>query len=168
MKKALLFAVLGIAATAAASQAGAQGLYKCKAGGKVTYQSMPCASGGELLEVPPPPTPAQVKAAQDRLKEDRERANQLAASNREERERKAKEEKEGAKDGKDGKDAKEANAGKPQAKADCSKLRARREELYGQRNDNRRNSQIEAMAKTQDEIDKLESSYTKAACGPLD
>ena len=47
-------------------------------------------------------------------------------------------------------------------------LRTRREELYGQRNDNRRNSQLEALAKTQDDIDKLEASYTKAACGPLD
>jgi hypothetical protein len=123
---------------------------------------MACAKGGEVLDVPPPPTPAQVKAAQDRLKEDRDRANQLAARNREERERRAKEEKEEAQDGKD------ANAGKPVAKGDCDKLRTRREELYGQRNDNRRNSQLEAMAKTQDEIDKLEANYTKAACGPLD
>lgn len=43
MKKALLFAVLGMAA---ASQAGAQGLFKCTVDGKVTYQSMPCAKGG--------------------------------------------------------------------------------------------------------------------------
>jgi len=164
MKKALMFAVLGFAA---ASQAGAQGLYKCKAGGKVTYQSMPCANGGEVLEVPPPPTPAQVKAAQDRLREDRDRANQLAERNREERERKAKEEKDEAKD-KEAKDAKDAKAGKSLAKTDCDKMRSRREELYGQRNDNRRNSQLDAMAKTQDEIDKLEASYTKASCGPLD
>jgi len=165
MKKALMFAVLGIAAI---SQASAQGLYKCKADGKVTYQSMPCAKGGEVLEVPPPPTPAQVKAAQDRVRDERDRANKLAEANREERERKAKEEKEKdeAKD-KEAKDAKDAKAGKTLAKTDCDKLRSRREELYGQRNDNRRNSQLEAMAKTQDEIDKLESSYTKAACGPL-
>ncbi|MTW10231.1 DUF4124 domain-containing protein [Pseudoduganella eburnea] len=159
MKKALLFAVLGFAAV---SQAGAQGLYKCKADGKVTYQSMPCAKGGEMLDVPPPPTPAQVRAAQDRLKEDRDRANQLAERNRVERERKAREEKEEAQE------TKEANAGKVAAKSDCDKLRLRREELYGQRNDNRRNSQLEAMARTQDEIDKLEASYTKASCGPLD
>jgi len=159
MKKALLFAVLGFAAV---SQAGAQGLYKCKADGKVTYQSMPCAKGGEMLDVPPPPTPAQVKAAQDRLKEDRDRANQLAERNRVERERKAREEKEEAQE------TKEANAGKVAGKSDCDKLRLRREELYGQRNDNRRNSQLEAMARTQDEIDKLEASYTKASCGPLD
>lgn len=158
MNKALLFAVLGFTTFAAASQAGAQGLYKCKAEGKVTYQSMPCAKGGEVLDVPPPPTPAQTKAAEARLKEDRERVKQLAARNREERERKAAEEQD---------DPDEASAKKP-AKADCNKLRSRREELYGQRNDNRRNSQLEAMAKTQDEIDKLESSYTKAACGPLD
>lgn len=157
MKKALLFALLGIAA---ASQAGAQGLYKCKADGKVTYQSMPCAKGGEVLEVPPPPTPAQVKAAQERVKEDRDRANQLAARNREERERRAREERDEAQQ--------EASTSKNVAKADCDRLRTRREELYGQRNDNRRNSQLEAMAKTQDEIDKLEASYTKAACGPLD
>ena len=159
MKKALLFAVLGIAAV---SQAAAQGLYKCKTDGKLTYQSMPCAKGGEVLEVPPPPTPAQVKAAQDRVKEDRDRANQLAERNREERERRAKAEKEEAQV------SKEAGAGKSVAKADCDKLRTRREELYGQRNDNRRNSQLEAMAKTQDDIDKLESNYIKAACGPLD
>ncbi len=165
MKKALMFAILGIAASATMSPAGAQGLYKCKAEGKVTYQSMPCASGGEVLEVPPPPSAAQVKAAQDRMKEDRDRANQLAARNREERERKAQEEKE-AKEAKD-KESKDAKAGKSVAKADCDKLRTRREELYGQRNDNRRNSQLEAMARTQDEIDSLEASYTKAACGPL-
>ncbi len=163
MKKALMFAALGIAASATLSQAGAQGLYKCKAEGKVTYQSMPCAKGGEVLEVPPPPTPAQVKAAQDRLKEDRDRANQLAARNREERERKEKEEKE-EKD----KESKDSKAGKSVAKVDCDKLRTRREELYGQRNDNRRNSRLDAMAKTQEEIDSLEASYTKAACGPLD
>jgi len=158
MNKALLSAVLGFAAFAATSQAGAQGLYKCKADGKVTYQSMPCAKGGEVLEVPPPPTPAQTKAAEQRLKEDRERVRQLAARNREERERRAQAEQDEEDD---------ASAKKP-AKVDCGKLRARREELYGQRNDNRRNSQLDAMAKTQDEIDKLESSYTKGACGPLD
>ena len=157
MKKALLFAVLAFAAT---SQAGAQGLYKCKADGRVTYQSMPCAKGGEVLEVPPPPTPAQAKAAEQRLQEDRERVKQLSARNREDRERKSREEREQAQQ--------DASAGKGVAKGDCDKLRTRREELYGQRNDNRRNSQLEAMAKTQDEIDKLESSYTKAACGPLD
>ena len=158
MNKALLFAVLGFAAFTATSQAGAQGLYKCKADGKVTYQSMPCAKGGEVLDVPPPPTPAQVKAAQERLKEDRDRVNQLAARNREERERKAREEQDEAQDA----------GAKKSAKADCDKLRSRREELYGQRNDNRRNSQLEAMAKTQDEIDKLEANFTKSACGPLD
>jgi len=158
MNKALLFAVLGFSAFAAMSQAGAQGLYKCKADGKVTYQSMPCAKGGEVLDVPPPPTAAQVKAAQERLKEDRDRVNQLAARNREERERKAREEQDEAQDA----------SAKKTAKTDCDKLRSRREELYGQRNDNRRNSQLEAMAKAQDEIDKLEANYTKSACGPLD
>jgi hypothetical protein len=158
MNKALLFAVLGFSAFAAMSQAGAQGLYKCKADGKVTYQSMPCAKGGEVLDVPPPPTAAQVKAAQERLKEDRDRVNQLAARNREERERKAREEQDETQDA----------GAKKTAKTDCDKLRSRREELYGQRNDNRRNSQLEAMAKAQDEIDKLEANYTKSACGPLD
>lgn len=153
MKKALMFAAL---AMIAASQAGAQGLYKCTADGKVTYQSMPCAKGGEALDVPPPPTAAQVKAAQARAQEDAERVKQLAASNRAERARKAREE------------AEEAAGEQRVAKTDCDKLRTRREELYGQRNDNRRNSQLDAMAKTQNDIDKLEAEYTKAACGPLD
>lgn len=153
MKKALMFAAL---AMIAASQAGAQGLYKCTADGKVTYQSMPCAKGGEALDVPPPPTAAQVKAAQARAQEDAERVKQLAASNRAERARKAREE------------AEEAAGDQRVAKTDCDKLRTRREELYGQRNDNRRNSQLDAMAKTQNDIDKLEAEYTKAACGPLD
>ena len=156
MKKALLFAVLGMAA---ASQAGAQGLFKCKADGKVTYQSMPCAKGGEVLDVPPPPTPAQVKAAQVRAQEDLERVKRLSAVNREERERKAKEAEE---------EEQVAAANKRPTKADCDKLRTRREELYGQRNDNRRNSQLDAMARTQADIDKLEVDYTRAACGPLD
>lgn len=156
MEKALLCAVL---AMAAAMQANAQGLYKCKAEGKVTYQSMPCAKGGEALDVPPPPTPAQAKAAQARAQEERERVQQLAARNREERERQAKVEEE---------EAREAAANKPPTKADCDTLRKRREELYGQRNDNRRNSQLDAMAKTQGDIDRLEADYTKAACGPLD
>ncbi len=156
MNKALLFAAL---AMAAASQAGAQGLYKCKTEGKVTYQSMPCAKGGEELDVPPPPTPAQSKAAQARAQEERERVQQLAARNREERERQAKVEEE---------EAMEAAANKRPTKADCDALRKRREELYGQRNDNRRNSQLDAMAKTQADIDRLEADYTRAACGPLD
>ncbi len=156
MNKALLTAVLALAA---ASPAGAQGLYKCKADGKVTYQSMPCAKGGEAIDVPPPPTPAQVKAAQERAQEDRVRAQQLAARNREDRERKAKEEEA---------EAKEAAPKQNVAKTDCDKLRKSREELYGQRNDNRRNSNLDAMAETQKAIDRLEADYTKAACGPLD
>lgn len=156
MKKALLFAVLGVAAV---SQAGAQNLFKCKADGKVTYQSMPCAKGGEALDVPPPPTAAQAKAAQERAQEDRQRVERLAASNRAERERKAKEEEA---------EAQETAANAPPPKPDCGKLRTRREELYGQRNDNRRNSNLDAMARTQADIDKLEAEYTKGACGPLD
>jgi hypothetical protein len=156
MHKALMCAAL---AMAAASQAGAQGLFKCKVDGKVIYQSMPCAKGGEALDVPPPPTPAQIKAAQERAQEDRERVQRLAASNREARERQAKVEEA---------EAKEAADNRRLTKADCDKLRTRREELYGQRNDNRRNSQLDAMAKTQSDIDKLEADYTKAACGPLD
>ena len=144
MNKALLSAVLALAA---ASPAAAQGLYKCKADGKVTYQSMPCAKGGEAIDVPPPPTPAQVKAAQARAQEDRERMQQLAARNREEREKKARVEEE---------EAKQAAAEKPPAKPDCDKLRKSREELYGQRNDNRRNSNLEALAETQKAIDRLE------------
>ena len=156
MKKALLFAVLGMAAV---SQVGAQGLFKCTVDGKVTYQSMPCAKGGETLDVPPPPTAAQVKAAQARAQEDRERAEDLALRNREAREKQAKAEEEASK---------EAAANARVAKTSCDSLRSRREELYGQRNENRRNSQLDAMAKTQDDIDKLEAQYTKAACGPLD
>lgn len=156
MHKALLFAVLALAATA---PAGAQNLYKCKADGRVTYQSMPCAKGGEAIDVPPPPTAAQVKAAQARAQEDRERAQQLASRNREEREKMAKAEEE---------DAKQAAADKPLAKPDCNKLRARREELYGQRNVDRRNANPDVVAKTQGDIDRLEAEYTKAACGPLD
>ncbi|WP_035374482.1 DUF4124 domain-containing protein [Pseudoduganella violaceinigra] len=157
MKKALLFTVLGMIA---ASQAGAQGLFKCKVDGKITYQSMACAKGGETIDVPPPPTPAQTKAAQARAQEDLERVKQLAESNRIARENKAKADKEA--------EAKEAGDSKRLAKPDCDKLRSRREDLYGRRNENRRNSQLEAMGKTQDEIDKLESEFTKAACGPLD
>jgi hypothetical protein len=156
MKTALLFAVLGMAAV---SQASAQGLFKCKVDGKVTYQSMACAKGGETLDVPPPPTPAQVKAAQARAQENRERMEQLAVSNREARERKAKADEE---------EAQEAAANKRVTKTGCDALRTRREELYGQRNENRRNSQLDAMSKTQTDIDKLEAEYTKAACGPLD
>jgi len=153
MKKALMFAVLGMIA---ASQAGAQGLYKCMADGKVTYQSMPCAKGGEAIDVPPPPTAAQIKAAQARLQEDMERVKQLSASNRADRERKAREEQE------------EAAANKRVTKVDCDKMRAHREELYGQRLVDRRGSQLDNLAKTQNEIDKLEAEYTKASCGPLD
>ncbi|MGW8394558.1 hypothetical protein [Pseudoduganella sp. HUAS MS19] len=156
MKKALLFAVLGMAAV---SQASAQGLFKCTVDGKVTYQSMPCAKGGEALDVPPPPTAAQVKAAQTRAQEDRERADELAARNREAREKKSREEAEPARDVADS---------KPAPKQSCDALRTRRAELYGQRNDNRRNSQLDAMSRTQNDIDKLEAEYTKAACGPLD
>lgn len=156
MNKALVFAVLTLAA---ASQAAAQGLYKCKTDGKVTYQSMPCPKGGEVLDVPPPPSAAQTKAAQERAQEDRARVEQLAARNRTLREKQAKEEED---------EAKLAAASKAPAKADCGKLRTRREELYGQRNDNRRNSNLDAMAETQKAIDLLEADYTKAACGPLD
>lgn len=156
MKKALLFAVLGMAA---ASQAGAQGLFKCTVEGKVTYQSMPCSKGGAAMDYPPPPTAAQVKAAQARAQEDRERVDQLVERNREAREKKAKA---------DAEEAKEEAANKRVAKSSCDSLRSRREELYGQRNENRRNSQLDAMSKTQTDIDKLEAEYTKAACGPLD
>jgi len=156
MKKALLFAVLGVAA---ASQASAQGLFKCTVDGKVTYQSMPCAKGGAAIDYPPPPTAAQVKAAQARAQEDRERADQLAERNRQAREKKAKEDADAARDVADNKLA---------PKQSCDSLRTRREELYGQRNENRRNSQLDAMSKTQNDIDKLEAEYTKAACGPLD
>ncbi|SFF55119.1 hypothetical protein SAMN05518865_101433 [Duganella sp. CF458] len=156
MKKALLFAVLGMAA---ASQASAQGLFKCTVEGKVIYQSMPCAKGGATLDYPPPPTAAQVKSAQARAQEDRERADELAARNREVREKKAKEEAE---------TAREEAASKPAPKQSCDSLRTRRAELYGQRNENRRNSQLDAMSKTQNDIDKLEVEYTKSACGPLD
>jgi len=155
MKKALLFAVLGMAAVSA----GAQGLFKCTVDGKVTYQSMACAKGGATIDYPPPPTAAQVKAAQARAQEDRERAEDLALRNREAREKQAKAEEEATK---------EAAANARVAKTSCDSLRSRREELYGQRNENRRNSQLDAMAKTQDDIDKLEAQYTKAACGPLD
>jgi len=155
MKKALLFAVLGMAA---ASQAGAQGLFKCTVEGKLTYQSMPCPKGGAAIDYPPPPTAAQVKAAQARAQEDRERADQLVERNRLAREKKAKEEADAARDA----------ASKPAPKQSCDSLRTRREELYGQRNENRRNSQLDAMSKTQNDIDKLEAEYTKAACGPLD
>lgn len=156
MKKALLFAVLGMAA---ASQAGAQGLFKCTVDGKVTYQSMPCPKIGAAIDYPPPPTAAQVKAAQTRAQEDRERADELAARNREAREKKAKEDSEAARD---------VAASKPAPKQSCDSLRTRREELYGQRNENRRNSQLDAMSRTQNDIDKLEAEYTKNACGPLD
>ena len=156
MKKALLFAILGMAA---ASQASAQGLFKCSVDGKVTYQSMPCAKGGAAIDYPPPPTSAQVKAAQARAQEDRERVNQLAENNRRAREKKA---------NVDAEEAKEEAASKRVAKSSCDSLRTRREELYGQRNENRRNSQLDAMSKTQNDIDKLEAEYTKGACGPLD
>lgn len=156
MNKALVFAVLSLAA---ATQAAAQGLYKCKVDGKLTYQSMPCAKGGEVLDVPPPPSPAQTKAAQVRAQEDRERMERLAAQNRAQREQRAKEEEA---------EAKAAAENKPPTKAACDALRTRREELYGQRNDNRRNSNLDAMAETQKAIDKLEVEYTKGNCGPLD
>ncbi|WP_342117044.1 DUF4124 domain-containing protein [Pseudoduganella sp. OTU4001] len=156
MNKALVSAILALAA---ASPAMAQGLYKCKVDGKVTYQSMACAKGGEVLEVPPPPSPAQTKAAQARAQEDRERMERLSARNRAEREQRAKEEEA---------EAKVAAANKPPPPAACDGLRKRREELYGQRNDNRRASNLDAMAETQKAIDKLEVDYTKAACGPLD
>lgn len=156
MKTAPLFAALWLAA---ALPAGAQSLYKCTVDGKITYQSMACAKGGESLDVPPPPTAAQVKAAQSRAQEDRERMEQLAVRNRAQREQRAREE-EG--------EAKAAAANKAPAKADCDKLRTRREELYGQRNDNRRAANLDAMGETQKSIDKLETEYTKAACGPLD
>lgn len=156
MNKAPLIAALWLAA---ATQVGAQSLFKCTVDGKVTYQSMACTKGGETLDVPPPPTAAQVKAAHARAQEDRERMEQLAARNRAQREQRAKEE-EG--------DAKVAAATKPAAKADCGSLRSRREELYGQRNDDRRAANLPAMAETQKSIDKLETDYTKAACGPLD
>lgn len=156
MKKALLFAILGMAA---ASQASAQGLFKCTVDGKLTYQSMPCAKGGAPIDYPPPPTAAQVKAAQARAQEDRERVDQLAERNREAREKQAKDEAEAARD---------TAASKPEPKQNCDSLRNRRAELYGQRNENRRNSQLDAMSKTQNDIDKLEAQYTKSACGPLD
>lgn len=156
MNKAPLFAALWLAA---AFPAGAQSLYKCTVDGKVTYQSMACAKGGEALDVPPPPTPAQVKAAQARAQEDRERMEQLTARNRAQRDKRAKEEEE---------EVKTAAANKPPEKADCEKLRTRRGELYGQRNDNRRAGNLDAMGETQKSIDKLEGDYTKAACGPLD
>jgi hypothetical protein len=156
MNKALVVAALSLAA---ASHAAAQGLYKCKLDGKITYQSMPCAKGGEVIDVPPPPSAAQTKAAQTRAQEERARVEQLAVRNRAQREQRAKEEEA---------EAKAAAADKAPSKADCDKLRTRREELYGQRNDNRRNANLPAMAETQKAIDKLEADYTKAACGPLD
>lgn len=156
MSRALVFALLSLAV---GQQAAAQGLYKCTVDGKVTYQSMACAKGGEVLDVPPPPSAAQAKAAQTKAQEERQRVDQLAARNRAEREQRVRE---------DEAEAKTAAANAPPAKADCAKLRTRREELYGQRNDNRRNSNLDAMAETQKAIDLLEADYTKAACGPLD
>ncbi|MYN00917.1 hypothetical protein GTP41_02275 [Pseudoduganella sp. DS3] len=156
MIKAPLIAALWLAA---ATQAGAQSLFKCTVDGKVTYQSMACAKGGETLDVPPPPTAAQVKAAQARAQEDRERMEQLAARNRAQREQRAKDEETATQT---------AAANKPPAKADCDKLRSQRADLYGQRNDNRRAGNLAAMGETQKSIDKLEGDYTKAACGPLD
>jgi len=149
--KLLLTAVL----CAVSAQAAAQTLYKCKVEGKVTYQSMPCAKGGEGLDVPPPPTPNQVREARERAEEDRAALARLNARLREQKE-------------KDDKAAAAAAAEPRVAKIDCVQLRTRREELYGQRNADRRNSNLDAMSRTQTEIDKLEVDYTKGNCGPLD
>jgi len=153
-RKVLLFTLGMLAAT----QAAAQSLYKCTADGKVTYQSMPCAQGGEVLAVPPPPSPTQVREAQARNEEARQQVQLASERARLQREKDAKD---------DAAKAKE-EAGKRAAPGDCAKLKERRAVLYGERNNHRRNANLDAMGKTQDEIDRLEADYTKGSCGPLD
>jgi len=159
-------ALLLLAGVLAFGQAGAQSLYKCTVNGKVTYQSMACATGGEVLPVPPPPTPEQTRAAQLRAEEARQQVEQAAARARVQREQAARDAAQAKLAQAPSQDP--AQAGKPPAKPDCSALRTQREELYGQRNADRRNSNLEAMSRTQSAIDALEADYVKGKCGPLD
>jgi hypothetical protein len=75
----LLFAVL------ACPSAMADALYKSvDSAGNVTYSSTPPKGGKvEKLEVAPPPTEADVQAAEERLKKNAAQANELEAQRRE-------------------------------------------------------------------------------------
>jgi regulator of protease activity HflC (stomatin/prohibitin superfamily) len=75
----LLFAAL------ACSSAMADALYKSvDSAGNVTYSSTPPKGGKvEKLEVAPPPTEAEVQAAEERLKRNAAQANELEAERRE-------------------------------------------------------------------------------------
>ncbi len=86
---------------ALAAGADAQTVYKCSAGGKVSYRDRPCADGREAVLAPPPPSDTAAAAAlakqekahlhalqneraQRELREDREneRADRAAAAAR--------------------------------------------------------------------------------------
>lgn len=75
----LLFAAL------ASASAMADALYKSvDSAGNVTYSSTPPKGGKvEKLEVAPPPTEAEVQAAEERLKKNAAQANELEAQRRE-------------------------------------------------------------------------------------
>ena len=77
---------------ALAQAAGAQTVYKCSAGGKVSYGEQPCAHGkASQLAIPAAPAPAAVGAAREQLARERARLAAMqkergAAQAREERE----------------------------------------------------------------------------------
>lgn len=67
---AVLIAGLIMAAPALAGQ-----MFKCVAGDRVVYQDLPCP-GGRSIVPPPPPNPAEQRAALDRAERDKAEARQ--------------------------------------------------------------------------------------------
>ena len=77
--------VFSLLAALACSSAMADTLYKSvDSAGNVTYSSTPPKGGKvEKLEVAPPPTEAEIQAAEERLKRNAAQANELEAQRRE-------------------------------------------------------------------------------------
>lgn len=134
-----------------ATQATAQGVYKCTVDGKTAYQSTPCANQGKAVSIQSGPSQEQVREAQKRAEGEKFRAadpqNQRPAAAPEQ----------------------------PFVKGgpvDCAKLNKDREYAYGRRNSTVRNSRMDNVDNSaqvdryQSDIQQIESRMARAGCKP--
>jgi len=126
----------------AASQA--QGVYKCDVGGKVSYQSSPCATGGKAVEINAGPTDEQVQEARKRADAEKARAASITLPSPQVQQR-------------------------PVARGvNCAQLNQNRAEAYGRRNAAVRSSQqsnIDQSDAVNRELSRIQSTESQLARG---
>ena len=132
---------------AMATHLHAQGVYKCGSGAGTTYQSSPCPTGGQAVDIKPGPTPDQVQQARAHAAAEQARVGTVAAP---------------------------AAATRPLQPvprgADCAQLNATRANAYGNRNAavrSSRNDNIDRSAAVTQQMARIQSAegqMNRAGC----